>query len=120
MNNNGGWCIVGWLRTGVVQDSSNAGTAQTGNWASIHTVPHISYLYPTNPGVVFGLLNYVDNKVDLSGEQQDPEEEEPVENEENDEEEVAAEEEPVENEVNDEDDWTVQQGNEQKKGKDNQ
>lgn len=43
----GGWTIVGWLRTGSVQDSSSAGTGNE-DFASDSQQPHISYLYPTD------------------------------------------------------------------------
>jgi hypothetical protein len=68
INNNGGWCIVGWLRTGTVQDNSNVGTlpGQSDNLASINMLPHISYLFPNDPATVFALVDYNNNKLDLS------------------------------------------------------
>jgi hypothetical protein len=48
----GSWTYIGWLRTGMVQDSSDIsiGTNQpVENLASSVTQqPHLSYLYPTN------------------------------------------------------------------------
>ena len=49
VNNNGGWNIAGWLRTGMVHDSSDQGPgAQSENLASTTQLPHISYIYPVN------------------------------------------------------------------------
>jgi hypothetical protein len=68
VNNNGGWCVVGWLRTGIVQDTSNASTipGQPDNLASINMFPHISYLFPSDPAAVFAAPNYSINKLDLA------------------------------------------------------
>jgi hypothetical protein len=55
INNNGGWSLIGWIRTGVTADASDVGNisglAQE-NMASVSTKPDVSYLFPTDPAVV--------------------------------------------------------------------
>ena len=48
VNNNGGWSIVGWLRTGTVHDISETQGVLAENLASTTQTPHVSFLYPTN------------------------------------------------------------------------
>ncbi len=52
VNNNGGWSIVGWLRTGTVHDISETQGILAENLASTSQTPHLSYLYPTNSIIV--------------------------------------------------------------------
>jgi hypothetical protein len=52
VNSNGGWTYIGWVRTGIVQDTSDIGTRDSENVASRDQTPHISYLYPTNPAAI--------------------------------------------------------------------
>ena len=47
INNNGGWTIVGWIRSGHIHDQSSD-TVMPDNLTSLHPKPHISYLQPTN------------------------------------------------------------------------
>ena len=51
INENGGWTMVGWLRTGAVVDQSET-NEKVENIASEKQDPHISYLYPSNPAVM--------------------------------------------------------------------
>lgn len=44
INNNGGWNLIGWIRTGVTQE---AGSEE--DIASFTTAPHIVHLQPSNP-----------------------------------------------------------------------
>ena len=55
INNNGGWSLVGWIRTGVTSDASDASNLSglaNENMASVTTRPHVSYLFPTDPTVI--------------------------------------------------------------------
>jgi hypothetical protein len=45
INTNGGWNLIGWVRTGVTQE---AGTEE--DIASFNTAPHIVHLQPSNTG----------------------------------------------------------------------
>lgn len=49
INTHGGWTYVRWVRTGAVQDTSDVGSRESENVASRDQMPHISYLYPTDP-----------------------------------------------------------------------
>lgn len=51
VNNNGGWSMVGWLRTGNTKDASDA-TATGEDIASINQAPHISYLCPYRTSLI--------------------------------------------------------------------
>jgi len=46
VNDNGGWTLLGWLRTGTTSDSSNS-SGEVVNIASQTTSPHLAYVYPT-------------------------------------------------------------------------
>lgn len=50
VNDNGGWTIVGWIRSGHIRDQSSDTTIPD-NLASLHPKAHISYLQPTNPDI---------------------------------------------------------------------
>jgi hypothetical protein len=53
VNAHGGWTYVGWLRTGMVQDSSDTSIGNLPeNLARVTQQPHLSYLYPTNTACV--------------------------------------------------------------------
>jgi hypothetical protein len=53
INKNGGWTYIGWVRTGSVADQSEISNLKDAeNISSMAQVPHISYLYPTNPKIV--------------------------------------------------------------------
>jgi hypothetical protein len=47
---NGGWTIVGWIHSGRVKDQSSE-TNMSNSLASLHSKPHISYLFPSQPAV---------------------------------------------------------------------
>jgi hypothetical protein len=49
INMNGGWTIIGWLRTGSVADASDGVNASKDveNIASLEVIPHVIFLYPT-------------------------------------------------------------------------
>jgi len=51
VNNRGGWSYVGWLRTGAVQDASDASNHGE-NIASIDLRPHLSLLLPSHPAIM--------------------------------------------------------------------
>ena len=55
VNDKGGWTYVGWLRKGKTSNNSDASSSW--NFASISTVPHLSYLYPSEPKDVSLELN---------------------------------------------------------------
>jgi hypothetical protein len=77
INNNGGWTYIGWLRTGIVHDISEAQTAQAENLASTSQTPHLSYLYPTDVSCISeDNVNYINLLLTLN-----PAEEESNENE---------------------------------------
>jgi hypothetical protein len=46
INENGGWTILGWIRTGAIADVSDQKDKQT--IASIKTEPHLTYMMPSN------------------------------------------------------------------------
>jgi hypothetical protein len=51
VNNNGGWTIIGWVRTGKVKDaSSDANTDEA--LESLEPRFHVSYLFPTDKSIV--------------------------------------------------------------------
>jgi len=55
VNANGGWSVIGWIRTGIqadVSDANNISGLAHENMSSITTKPHVSYLYPTNAAVI--------------------------------------------------------------------
>ena len=69
VNANGGWTIIGWLRTGIAQDSSSR-DAGGENIAAITQSPHITYLYPTNREWTRAAGHrYQEARLDLSREQ---------------------------------------------------
>jgi hypothetical protein len=51
VNRNGGWTIIGWIRSGKIRDQSSE-TIAPDNLTSLQSKPHISYLYPTNPSIL--------------------------------------------------------------------
>jgi hypothetical protein len=50
INKSEGWTIIGWIRTGTVQDSSLNTTAPE-TLESLESRPHISYLFPSDPKI---------------------------------------------------------------------
>ena len=46
INENGGWTILGWVRTGAVSDSSDKKDRET--IVTVNTAPHLSYMMPTH------------------------------------------------------------------------
>jgi hypothetical protein len=49
VNENGGWTYIGWIRRGLVVDTSDTtGVAAEHKVGSINKTVHLSYLYPTN------------------------------------------------------------------------
>ena len=50
VNDNGGWTIIGWIRTGRVKDqSSDINTSDIIN--TLFPKPHISYLFPSETAI---------------------------------------------------------------------
>ena len=55
INDNGGWSITGWVRTGAVTDASdpnNTVVQDAENLANVEQKPKISYLYPTDTTIL--------------------------------------------------------------------
>jgi len=48
INQKNGWTIVGWVRTGQVQDDSEAGNREAFDIASEDLSPHVTYLQPSD------------------------------------------------------------------------
>lgn len=64
VNSKGGWTYVGWLRKGKTSDTSDASGGF--NFASASTIPHLSYLYPSNPDDVSLTKNEAYSKLVLT------------------------------------------------------
>jgi hypothetical protein len=47
IDHNGGWSVIGWIRTGEKQDDSDPKEALVENMASLNQLPHITYLMPS-------------------------------------------------------------------------
>lgn len=49
VNSHGGWSIIGWVRTGKVQDASEEGNKDAEDIAALDVKPHVVFVSPTNP-----------------------------------------------------------------------